>query len=122
MKTILVVEDDRKIAMTVCVRMQSLGYEVVQAFDAAMAPVQAEKANPDLVMLDVSRPGGDGFKIFERLRNLTQTASTPIIFMTESTLPEMRQKAEAMGATAFLEKPFGAVELVDAVETVLNPR
>ncbi|MBV1907028.1 MAG: response regulator [Pseudomonadales bacterium] len=120
MKTVLIVEDDRKISMAVCVRMQALGFEVAQAFDAAMAPVQARKSNPDLVMLDITMPGGDGFVVFDRLRNLTQTAATPIIFMTASKQPELRQKAEELGAAAFLEKPFGAGELTDTVKAVMN--
>ncbi len=116
MKTVLLVEDDKKITLALGVRLKAMGYSVVSAADAVTAVAQARKHSPDVVLLDINLPGGDGFVVAERLQRLIQTASTPIIFLTASKQPGLRERAEKIGASAFLEKPFGATELADAIE------
>ena len=68
-------------------------------------------------MLDLSLPAGDGFLVAGRLQNLVSSGATPIIFITSNENPVLRERAMAMGAAAFLTKPFDATSLADAVET-----
>ncbi|MGA2778259.1 MAG: response regulator [Steroidobacteraceae bacterium] len=121
MKTVLMVEDDPKIAMAFGIRLKSMGYSVITASDAVTAVSQVRKSKPDVVVLDISLPGGDGFLVAERIARLVESAATPIIFITASQRPDLRERAMNLGAVAFLRKPFQATELADAIESALAP-
>jgi DNA-binding response OmpR family regulator len=117
-KKILIVEDDRKIGMSLSLRLNSVGYEALLAQDALLGVSMAVKNQPDLLILDISMPAGDGFQVAERVRALV-LGSIPIIFLTASKQPSFRAKAAEMGATAFFEKPFKSNELLAAIESAL---
>jgi len=119
MKTILLIEDDKKITLAIGIRLKSMGYEVASAEDAVTAVTQARKSEPDVVIIDINLPGGDGFMVAERLKSLLETAATPIIFMTANKQPGLKERAKKLGAVAFLEKPFDATQLTDAIEMAL---
>lgn len=121
MKTVLMVEDDPKIALAFGVRLKSMGYTVHTASDAISAVMQVRKAKPDVAVLDISLPGGDGFLVAERMNRMIDTAATPIIFITASQRPDLRERAMRAGAVAFLQKPFQATTLADAIESALAP-
>lgn len=121
MKTVLLVDDDNIFLLTIGVRLKSMGYIVHTAKDAANAISAVRKTNPDVIVLDVSLPAGDGFLVAERLKNLIASATTPIIFATASEKPGLRERAMKLGAVAFLEKPFDATTLADAVEAAFSP-
>jgi CheY-like chemotaxis protein len=121
MTTILMVEDDPKIVLAFGVRLKAMGYTVFTASDAVSAVPMLRKCQPDLVLLDISLPGGDGFMVAERLRILQHSRSTPVIFITASKRPDLRERAQRLGAAAFLEKPFDAHQLAQAIEAALSP-
>ena len=120
MKKILIVEDDRKIALAVAVRLKAHGYQVITAFDAVGGTWLCAKHLPDLVILDISMPAGSGFDVAERIQNMVQTVGTPMIFMTASRKPEFLAKATELGAAAFIEKPFSDGELIARVRQALG--
>lgn len=120
MPKILLVEDDEKIVKALTVRLKSQGYEVVPAFDAVMATAKAIEHHPDLILLDISMPGGNGFTVAERLHDSSITADIPIIFLTASKEPGLRERAKELGAVAFLEKPFEAQELIAVIQHALT--
>ena len=120
MSKILVVEDDRKIALAVAVRLKAHGYDVITAFDAMAGVEMAIKHLPDLVILDISLPAGSGFDVAERIQNLAATVGTPMIFMTASRKPEFLTRAAELGAVAFIEKPFNDGELIADVRHALG--
>jgi two-component system cell cycle response regulator len=121
MKTVLLVDDDNTFLLTIGVRLKSMGYTVCTAKDAANAISAVRKNNPDVVVLDVSLPAGDGFLVAERLQNLIVSATTPIIFVTASVKAALRERAMKIGAVAFLQKPFDATTLADQIESALSP-
>ena len=121
MKKVLIIEDDKSITLALGIRLKSMGYTVGSAADAVSAISQARKLDPDVILLDIGLPGGDGFIVADRLKHLHQTAATPIIFITASKQTGLRERAMDMGAARFLEKPFDATELADAIEVALNP-
>jgi CheY-like chemotaxis protein len=121
MKTVLLVDDDNTFLLTIGVRLKSMGYTVCTAKDAVNAISAVRKNNPDIVVLDVSLPAGDGFLVADRLRNLIMSATTPIIFVTASVKAELRERAMKLGAVEFLQKPFDATTLADAIESALSP-
>lgn len=121
MKSVLLVDDDNTFLLSVGVRLKSMGYTVYTAKDAINAVSAVVKNNPDVVVLDISLPAGDGFVVCDRLQRLVGSAATPIIFITASENPKMRNRAMKMGAVAFLIKPFDATTLADAIESALSP-
>jgi two-component system cell cycle response regulator len=121
MKTVLLVDDDNTVLLGLGVRLKSMGYTVYTAKDAVNAVSAAVKNSPNVVVLDISLPAGDGFLVCERLQNLVSSAATPIIFMTASANPSLRDRAMKLGAAAFLTKPFDATTLADAIESALSP-
>jgi CheY-like chemotaxis protein len=121
MKSVLLIDDDNVFLLTIGVRLKAMGYTVFAAKDAVSAISAVRKNNPDVIVLDVSLPAGDGFMVAERLNNLISTAATPIIFVTASTKPGLRERAVSLGAVAFIQKPFDATTLADAIESALSP-
>ncbi len=119
MKKILIVEDDPGIGKALSVRLKSCGYAVSLAPDAVSGVETALKIQPDLVLLDISMPAGDGFTVAERIQDLLPT-KTPIIFLTASRKPGLRERAHAVGAAAFFQKPFYTEELVGTIHLALG--
>jgi CheY-like chemotaxis protein len=121
MKRVLLVDDDSTILLGTGVRLKSMGYTVYTAKDAVSAVSAVVKNDPDVVVLDLSLPAGDGFLVAERLQNLVVSAATPIIFITANENPALRERAMNLGAAAFITKPFDATTLADAIEQALAP-
>jgi len=121
MKSVLLVDDNNTVLLTLGVRLKSMGYTVYTAKDAINAVSAVRKNTPDVVVLDISLPAGDGFVVAERLQNLVNSAATPIIFITSSENPAHRERAHKLGAVGFLTKPFDATALADAIESALSP-
>jgi DNA-binding response OmpR family regulator len=71
MKKILIVEDDQNIAKALAIRLKSAGYEVTVAPDAMTGVAAATKIQPDLALLDISVPAGNGFIVAEKIRSLS---------------------------------------------------
>ncbi|PWU15751.1 MAG: hypothetical protein C5B50_14900 [Verrucomicrobia bacterium] len=118
-RKILIVEDDEQIALGLAVRMQSAGYETTVAHDAIAGLRKAVEQRPDLVLLDISMPAGDGFGVAERIQ-LRIPVPIPIIFLTASKKADLRKRAENLGAIGFFEKPYRAEALLTAVQRALN--
>jgi DNA-binding response OmpR family regulator len=117
-KRILIIEDDDKVAMGLALRMKAAGFDPTVAKDALSGVTSAISIKPDLVLLDISLPAGDGFAVAERIQANVPT-HTPIIFLTASKRPDFRIKAHRLGARAFFEKPYEAEALVAAVQHAL---
>lgn len=120
MKKILIVEDDKKIALALSIRVKAEGYEVLVAYDAVTGSSLAIKQKPDLMLLDVSMPAGDAFIVAERVQGNSTTAAMPFIIITAKGDETLRKKALDMGAVAFFEKPYDAGELMVAIQGVLG--
>jgi DNA-binding response OmpR family regulator len=118
MKRILIVEDDENIAKALSIRLKNAGYEVSVAPDALTGVENAVKKVPDLVLLDISLPAGSGFTVAERIQSLISTA-TPLIFLTASKKPGLRDKAKELGAAAFFQKPYEWDDLLGAIQLAL---
>jgi len=120
-RTILVIEDDEKLAIALAVRLKSSGYHVLVAYDALAGVCQAVKHEPDLILLDIAMPLGGGWSVADRTRSMPNTAAIPIIFITASKEPGLRAKAlEEYAAAGFLEKPFEASDLVSMIQKALD--
>jgi len=120
-RTILIVEDDEKLAIALAVRLKASGYRVFAAYDALTGVCQAVKHEPDLILLDIAMPLGGGWSVAERIKSMADTAAIPIIFITALKEPGLREKAlEKYGAVGFLEKPFEASDLLSMIHEALD--
>jgi len=114
MKKVLVIEDDKKIATALAIRLEAVGYQVMTAPDGFSGLKLAIETRPDLIVMDIWMPVGMGFSVVQRLRSLG-LEGVPIIFITASKLKGLRNTAEKLGAIAFFEKPYDADELLAAI-------
>jgi CheY-like chemotaxis protein len=80
----------------------------------------ARKQEPDLILLDLGLPGGDGWVVMERLKTLAPFAMIPIIVVTAQPSDPHAERALAAGATAFIEKPFDLETMLVAVRDALG--
>ena len=119
-KRILIVDDERDIVKALTIRLQTSGYEVVYAFDGAQGVFMAHKEKPDLVILDIRMPAGDGFSVAHRLGKSIHTFNIPIIFLTGSPEKNSEQRAQELGARFYIKKPYDPEELLDAVKRALE--
>lgn len=119
-KKILVIEDDKAIAVALGVRLRANNYEVLVAYDGVTGMSTALKTRPDLIVLDISMPAASGFLVAERMQNNVYLAGTPLIFVTASKKPGLRERAEELGAVGFFEKPYEAKELLATIQSVLG--
>jgi DNA-binding response OmpR family regulator len=118
-KKILIIEDDRKIALGLQLRLKSVGYETTWAADAATGMSTGAQVRPDLVLLDISMPAGDGFTLAKHIQ--TQVSNEiPLIFLTASKRADFRKKAVELGAAGFFEKPYEGEALLAAVQKALK--
>lgn len=116
MTKVLIVEDDKKIALALQLRLKSVGYKVSMEHCAKHALIAAVNDQPDVVLLDINLPDGDGISIASRMRAISKTSKTPVIFITASMQAGIKERAANLGAIAFLEKPFDSAQLIEAIE------
>jgi DNA-binding response OmpR family regulator len=119
---ILVVDDETEIVRAVSLRLKAAGYTVIAAHDGMMATQLAIHESPDLVIMDIGMPCGNGHVVMERLLNNVETESTPVIFLTARTGEADRNKALANQAAGYVTKPFNPNELLQTVSQALSAR
>jgi two-component system, OmpR family, KDP operon response regulator KdpE len=116
---ILVVEDDEDLLKGLRIRLQANGYDVVVASDGCAAVSVACQESPDLLLLDIGLPVGDGFQVIERLRSLF-SVDIPIIVLSGRDPEHNVARALRSGAQAFFQKPANNEELFAAIRDVLG--
>src|ERR1700735_2864917 len=116
-KKILIIEDDADVRLGYHVRFKANNYDTFFAADAIASVTEARKHQPDLIILDLGLPAGDGFVVMERLKVNTQLAVIPIIVVSARDPQSNRERALKAGAKAFLQKPVDNDELLAVVRT-----
>jgi two-component system KDP operon response regulator KdpE len=106
---VLVVEDEPQVRRFLRPALEGQGYRVQEATTAADAIVQATSHNPDVVLLDLGLPDGDGIEVTRRLR---EWSTAPIIVVSARGQEADKVKALDAGADDYLTKPFGTGELL----------
>ena len=117
-KKILIVDDDGDLLHGLTLRFKANGYDVVFAMDAATAMIMAKREKPNAIILDIGLPGGDGFIVMDRLRNLNINA--PIIILTARDPLDNREQALKAGAKFFFQKPVENDRLLAAIRIALR--
>jgi len=118
---ILVVDDDSVFRTLVKGFLENTGYRLLFAEDTIQATSLAIRERPDVILLDIQLPGGDGFTVITRLKSNTHTREIPIIVISAlDDTDAMASRATALGASASLAKPISKAELLDTIERVLQ--
>jgi DNA-binding response OmpR family regulator len=117
MTTVLVVEDEMKIARLVRDYLEHAGFEVVVTGDGDSAISSARGSRPDLVVLDLGLPGRDGLDVARELR---RTSHVPIVILTARGDESDRIVGLEIGADDYVVKPFSPKELVARIRAVLR--
>jgi CheY-like chemotaxis protein len=112
---VLIVDDDAATRLICVVNLTAEGLQVLEAEDGLGALEQARSERPDLVLTDVKMPGLDGFELAERLRRNERTRRIPVIFLSGEVGQANVERARALGALAYLTKPFDPRRLASFV-------
>ncbi len=115
--TVLIVEDDRRIAALVAKNLEASGFKTVSVFRGDEAEQAVSKHAPSLVVLDVMLPGVDGLEVLRRLR---RRHATPVLLLTARNTETDKVLGFEIGADDYLTKPFGTRELVARVRALLR--
>ncbi len=120
MQTILVVDDERNIRNILDFTLNAEGFNVISAASGDEALKQAASASPDLIILDVMMPGGDGFTACQHLKQNQDTASIPVVMLTARTEREDRERGAEVGADGYITKPFSPQRVIETVRSLLG--
>ena len=118
-KRILIVDDEPNIVRTVADRLKMSGYDVIVAADGQEGMECAVREQPDLILLDVFMPKLDGHAALERLRQMEETKTVPVIMLTARSQVEDVARASALGVVDYVVKPFDLVELLEKIKSAL---
>ena len=116
-RRILLIEDEESIAEPLADALEREGFDVVKATTAAQGLEEFRKRSPDLVLLDVMLPDGDGRDV---LRDIRDTSRTPVVMLTARGEEMDRVLGLELGADDYVTKPFSAAELVARLRAVLR--
>ncbi|HQR58283.1 MAG TPA: response regulator [Azonexus sp.] len=118
-KKILIVDDEPNIVISLEFLMKKEGFEVAVANDGDEALAKVASFNPDLLLLDVMMPKKSGFEVCEALRADSECTGLKIVMLTAKGRDTEMAKGLAIGADAYVTKPFSTKELVDKVKEML---
>jgi DNA-binding response OmpR family regulator len=117
---ILIVDDDQDIRRLLAHRLKAESYETVFASDAISAVNMARREEPNLILLDLGLPAGDGYVVMERLKAMPALEGIPIIIVTARDVGAERERIAQAGADAIFGKPFDQERLLTAIRGALG--
>lgn len=118
-KKILVVDDEPNIALSLEFLMKKAGFAVEVARDGREALERLERDPPDLVLLDVMIPEIDGFELCEHIRSRPEWRHIKVVMLTARGQESERSRGLALGADAYVTKPFSTRDLVERIKAML---
>ncbi len=119
LKTILYVEDEADIQAVARLALEAVGgFSVTICSSGAEAVERAPEVRPDLILLDVMMPGMDGVNTLRALREIPETAATPVIFMTAKAQQAEIRTFRELGALDVIAKPFDPMALSDRIREI----
>lgn len=119
-KTVFIIEDEEDAAELFAEMMRISGFRVVKTSRSAPAIAMMTADKPDLVLLDIMMPEVSGLDILRQMRRDPNLANIPVIVVTAKSMPTDIKNSMEAGASTYLTKPVGFLELREAVERVLG--
>ncbi len=118
---VLIIEDNEQNLYLVRFILEKNGYAVFAAPDGPSGIAEADRINPDLILLDIQLPGMDGYAVARHLRDNPKLAQTPVVAVTSYAMPGDREKAYEAGCNGYIEKPINPDIFLSQVEAHLKP-
>jgi DNA-binding response OmpR family regulator len=115
---ILVVDDEPDVLLLCRVNLQFQGHEVIEAADASQALYAAARQKPDMIVLDVMLPNGDGIAVLRQLHSSPLTSDMPVIMLTAKARGEDEIAGFEAGASLYMTKPFSPAALCEAIDAI----
>jgi two-component system cell cycle response regulator DivK len=119
-KTVMIVEDEADAAELFAEMMRVSGFRVLKTSSSAPALRMMTDEKPDLVLLDIMMPGISGLDILREMREDPALAGIPVVIVSAKAMPADIRRAMEAGASTYLTKPVGFLELKQAVENALG--
>ncbi len=120
MQTILLVEDNEMNLDMLKRRLERKGFEVITAEDGVQGVALAEEVLPDLILMDMSLPGLDGWEATRRLKADPKTRSIPVLGLSAHAMTRDRERALAAGCDDYDTKPVDLERLLEKIETLIG--
>ena len=117
---ILIVDDDPDMLQALQLRLKASGYDVHCAEDGIGAISEARRHAPDLIVLDLGIPSGDGFVVLDTLRTNIDLSSIPVIVLSGRDRRANEERVLNAGAKAFLQKPVESNDFLAAIRQALG--
>lgn len=117
---ILVIEDNDEVRNNICDILEANNFKVSSASDGIEGYQSAVNQKPDLIISDIMMPNSDGYELLNKLREDSNFAAIPFVFLTAKTNYEDVRKGMNLGADDYIQKPFTIRDILDSVKTNLN--
>jgi DNA-binding response OmpR family regulator len=117
---VMLVDDDQDFVIVQSAVLRRAGYEVLVASDAVSAVSVAMRERPQVVIMDIGLPGGDGLTVMERMHAMPQLAGMPVVLLSGRDPQAYQTAGLDAGAAAFLTKPIEVADLLEALDRVLD--
>ena len=119
-KRILIVDDDPDVRQAMHIRLKANSYDTFFASDALNSIAEATKQRPDLIILDLGLPAGDGYVVMTRLKRNPSLSVIPVIVVSARDVRGNKDRAIAAGALVYLQKPVNNAELLAIIRQTLG--
>lgn len=119
---VLIADDEPHIVLSLEFLLDRAGYDTAAAADGEEALDLVRRLRPDLVLLDVMMPRRNGYAVCQAIKSDPETRAIPVIMLSAKGQEVEVQKGLALGASAYVTKPFGNAEVLEAVRAALHAR
>lgn len=119
---VLIVEDEPNIVLSLEILLQRAGYETASSADGEAALELIRRTRPDVVLLDIMLPKLNGYEVCRVVKSDPTLSSIPVVMLTAKGQEVEILKGLELGASAYIAKPFGNAEVLEAVRAALEPR
>jgi DNA-binding response OmpR family regulator len=120
LQKVLIVDDEHNIRNILDFSLNAEGFAVISASNGEEAFDAAVNERPDLVILDVMMPKGDGFATCRLIKQDSRTAHIPVVLLTARTTREDRERGHEVGADGYITKPFSPDRVIETVQSLLG--
>jgi len=117
---VLIADDSEKLISALQVQLEVHGFDVITCTDAYMALAHAQKQRPDVMILDIRMPAGNGFSVLERMRKLPELRGIPVIYITGDQSSSLDFQAEQLGACGLIHKPISFPILLQMIDSAVQ--
>ena len=118
MQTLLIVDDEESLRLTLRLRLKDQGFNVLVAEDGETALELLKTNKVDLILLDINMPKMDGYGVIRHIRAQSEHKTTPILVLTTESETDKRNLARDAGATGWMVKPFDPAALIATINKV----